>query len=145
MKVIVSCRLTLKISCENHLNLSSYECLTQFYLTSQYVNWMIGNLKFICSPFEVCIKISKSSQPWTTGLEEICLCFQDVNLGLWLLRMTLLHAIKVQAGVVKMLAQLFHWDTFLFLRILFFRPMLNSNFSTNFSSLLNILRSPSIS
>ena len=88
--MIVPGRLTSKISCENFLNLLSYECLTQFYLTNQHVNWINRNLKFICSSFEVCIKISKSSQVWTTDLEGICICFQHINLGLWLLRMTLL-------------------------------------------------------
>ena len=99
--VIVPGRLTLKISCGNFLNLLSYKCLTQFYLTNQHVNWINRNLKFIYSPFEACIKISKSSQAWTTGLEGICLCFQHINAGLLLLRMTSLCAIKVQAGVVK--------------------------------------------
>ena len=63
-------------------------CLTQFYLTN--LNWMNRNLKFICDPFEVYIKISKSSQAWTTGLQEICMCmcFQLIKPGLWLLRMT---------------------------------------------------------
>ena len=36
MKVIVPGKLTLKISCENFLNLLSYECPTQFYLTNQH-------------------------------------------------------------------------------------------------------------
>ena len=36
------------------------QCLTQFYLTN--LNWINRNMKFIFSPFEVCIKISKSSQ-----------------------------------------------------------------------------------
>ena len=77
-------RLTLKIYYENFLNLSSYECLTQFYLTNQHVNWINRNLRFICSPFKVCIKISKSLQAWTTGLEEICMCmcFQHIKPGL---------------------------------------------------------------
>ena len=56
------------------MNLALYKCLTQFYLTNQHVNWILNrNKKFICSPFEVCIKISKSSWAWTTGLEEICI------------------------------------------------------------------------
>ena len=42
-------------SCENFLN---FECLIQFYLTNLY--WINKNMKFICSPFEVYIKISKS-------------------------------------------------------------------------------------
>ena len=71
------------------------------------------------------------------------MCFQHINSGLRLTQMTLLHAIKVQAGVVKKFAQCFHQYKFLFLRILFIWSMLNSNFSTNFSSFLNILRSPS--
>ena len=112
IKVIFPGRLTLRISCENFLDLLSNEWLTQFYHANQHVNWINKNFKFICSPFEVCIKISKSSQAWTTGLEEICMCFQHINpiyLNLFKLPwMTLLHAIKVQAGVVKMCAWLFH-------------------------------------
>ena len=108
MKVIFPGRLTLRISCENFLDLLSNEWLTQFYHTNQRVNWINKNFKFICSPFEVCIKILISWQAWTTGLEEICMCFQHINLGLWLPWMTLLRAIKVQAGVVKMCTWLFH-------------------------------------
>ena len=48
------------------LNPSSYERLTQFYLAN--LNWINRNLKFICSPFEGCIKISRSSLAWTIGL-----------------------------------------------------------------------------
>ena len=53
------------------------------------------------------IKISKTLQALVTGLEGICMCFQHINLGLWLLWMTLLHAIKVQAGVIKNFALTF--------------------------------------
>ena len=35
-------------------------------------------------------------------------------------------------GYCKKFSQLFHWFTFLLLRILFIRPTLNSNFSTKF-------------
>ena len=49
-----------------------------------------------------------------------------------------------QAGVVKKFSYLFPQYTFLFLRILFIRPMLSSNFSTKFSFPLKI-KSPSIS
>ena len=58
--------LTLWISCGNFLNLLTYECLTQFYLTN--LNWMKRILRLICSPFEVCIRISKPLQAWTIGL-----------------------------------------------------------------------------
>ena len=34
MKVIVPGKLSLSINCENFLNLSLFECLTQFYLTN---------------------------------------------------------------------------------------------------------------
>ena len=140
--MIVTGRLILKTSCENFLNLSSYKCLTQFYLTNQHVNWINRNVKFICSPFELCIKISKSLQAWTTGFEEICICFQHIDPWLWLLRMS---AIKVQAGVVKKVCSAFSLVHIFFPRILSIWPMLNSNFSTKFSSLLKFLRSPSIS
>ena len=52
--------------------------------TSLTLNWINRNLKFICYPFEVCIKISKSLQAWTTGLQEICMCvcFQHIKPGL---------------------------------------------------------------
>ena len=44
--------LTSWISCGNFLNLLTYECLTQFYLTN--LNWMKRILRLICSPFERC-------------------------------------------------------------------------------------------
>ena len=52
--------------------------------TSLTLNWINRNLKFICYPFEVCIKISKSLQAWSTGLQEICICvcFQHIKPGL---------------------------------------------------------------
>ena len=59
--------------------------------------------------------------------------------------MTLLPAIQVQVGVVKKFVLLFHLYTFIFLEVWIIRPMLNSNFSTKFYFLLNILRFPSIS
>ena len=59
--------------------------------------------------------------------------------------MTLPCTIRVQAGIVKKFADLFHSYTFLFLRVLFMRPLLNFSFSTKFYILLNILRSLSIS
>ena len=80
-------KLVVKISWTSHF---MNECLTQFYLTN--LNWIKRNLKFISSPFEVCIKILKSWQAWTIGLQEICMhvCFQHIIQGLWLLLMTLL-------------------------------------------------------
>ena len=64
----------VQLSCENFLNLSSYECLTQLYLTN--LNWINKNLKFICCPFEVCIKIMQLSQAWTT---DSCVCVFNIK------------------------------------------------------------------
>ena len=57
-------------------------CLSQFYLTN--LNWINRNLKFISSPFEVCTKILKSWQAWTTGFYEICMCAGSNTSWNWL-------------------------------------------------------------
>ena len=107
--------------------------MTQFYLT---LNWINRNVKFICPLFEVCIKVLKS---WHTGTtchrKSACVCVFNskpriVNTSNMCRTGT--------GGYCKKFSQLFHWFTFLLLRILFIRPTLNSNFSTKFYILLNI-------
>ena len=75
------------------------------------LNLINRNLKFICFTFEVCIKIMKSSQAWTTGLEEICIrvCFQHY---IWDMT-TLIDFIMCQTGTgrcyEKGLLSFFNW------------------------------------
>ena len=65
--------------------------------------------------------------------------FSTLKRKSWLLRMTLLRAVQVQAGVVKKFERIFRSYTFLFLGILFIQPTPNSNFQPNFLSFTNIL------
>ena len=145
MKVFVPGRLPLKISCEIFLNLSSFECMTQFYLTNQHVNWIHRNLKFICSPFEVWIKILKSSQAWTAnwfkGNLHVFPTYKP-KIMTTLNDFTICH--KGTGRCCKKISLALS-PVHISLRILFIWAVLNSNFSTKFSSLLNLLRSPSIS
>ena len=100
-KVIVPGRLTLWIRCDNFLILPSHESLTQFHLKN--LNWINRNLKFLCFTFEVCIKILNCSFKGNL-YARVFSTLKKKKTGLWLIRMTLLRAVQVLAGVMKKFA-----------------------------------------